>query len=298
MINNLNTIDALSMGEEKITKHHNTNESEFKGKLKVTYIENVFGSYLCNYCNHSYFSNKNNHILVKCLNPDCGFESRTFDFFLDLAVNIPEPPKEQSPVYVAKPSSRKKNQRHQKKKKKQQPQKKIKITEEEEEEEVKNENEENTEEKTKENDVPESNLKAEDENHVKKETEQTKAETEVKNKLESETTQKELTENLKNEEKAMHKEAKKQEAANETKNKVQQDTSKPEKEEETKNEQKQEEEEKKEELIIPEENELPFRVIENKKLDVVPYLDKDLYLLYEPNYKKHTCNYKVKIHRI
>jgi len=47
------------MGEEKITKRQAV-ESEFKGKLKVTYIENIFGSYLCNYCN----PNLNSKILL------------------------------------------------------------------------------------------------------------------------------------------------------------------------------------------------------------------------------------------
>ena len=67
---------------------------------------------------------------------------------------------------------------------------------------------------------------------------------------------------------------------------------------EEKPQQKEEEEKKTEEIcdqnhFEAEESELPFRVIENKKLDVVPYLDKDLYLLYEPNYKKHNVNFKV-----
>ena len=43
-------IDALSIGEEKICKSHAPQISEFKGKSKVTYIENIFGAYLCNYC--------------------------------------------------------------------------------------------------------------------------------------------------------------------------------------------------------------------------------------------------------
>lgn len=54
------------------------------GKAKWTPVENIFGSYLCNY------RNTINYIeLVECL--DCGHISRTFDFCLDLAIQISKP---------------------------------------------------------------------------------------------------------------------------------------------------------------------------------------------------------------
>ncbi len=178
---------------------------------------------------------KKNLIQVKCLNPNCGFESRTFDFFLDLAVNIPEPHKEKE-TYIAKPStsSKKRNNKRTHKKIKQ---KKIKITDEE--EEIKEEEDEN-EGKEDENEGKEEKIEGKEEKIEGKEE-----------KIEGK------------EEKIKEKEEKEKQAEPEEKNEN-----------------------------LPE-KELPFRPIDNSKLESVPYLDKDLYLLYEPNYKSHNINYQV-----
>jgi hypothetical protein len=42
-------LDALTTGEEK-TPIGRINKTKTEGKPKKTIIENVFGSYLCNYC--------------------------------------------------------------------------------------------------------------------------------------------------------------------------------------------------------------------------------------------------------
>lgn len=62
---------------------------------------------------------------------------------------------------------------------------------------------------------------------------------------------------------------------------------------EEKIEEKKDNQEEKETKNDSPEKELPFRPINNSKLDIVPYLDKDIYMLYEPNYKKHEVNYSV-----
>ncbi|CAD8082977.1 unnamed protein product [Paramecium primaurelia] len=67
-------LDALSTGEEN-THIGRINKTKTNGKPKRTIVENIFGSYLCNY--------------LECL--DCGFVSRTFDFCLDYTVQIRKP---------------------------------------------------------------------------------------------------------------------------------------------------------------------------------------------------------------
>lgn len=47
--NNLQIQDALSTGEEKVMKARGETSDNTEGKSKMTVIENIFGSYLCNY---------------------------------------------------------------------------------------------------------------------------------------------------------------------------------------------------------------------------------------------------------
>lgn len=67
-------LDTLSIGEEKwLVSPEMKMTEKVKGKHKYTYVEQLFGGYLCNFlkCNH------------------CNYSSRTFDFYLDLIIQIP-----------------------------------------------------------------------------------------------------------------------------------------------------------------------------------------------------------------
>jgi len=71
-------LDALSTCEEKMLSKMEIAKAKEHGKRRITYVDNVFGGFLCNY--------------LCCL--DCKYVSRTFDFSLDVALNIyKEPPK-------------------------------------------------------------------------------------------------------------------------------------------------------------------------------------------------------------
>lgn len=194
---------------------------------------------------------------------------------MDLSVNIPEKQKEKESVYISKPStstsSRKRNnqKRHIKKKKHQ---KIIKITDDAEEEESQQDNNENNGENEEKTEIflektekdHEMLPKKEKEEYIPNNCSQEIFKTPQENEISKEKNEIPPNKNEKQTEKISSSQ------------------------EERKNI-----EEIAADKVFEENDELPFRPIDNKKLDIVPYLDKDLYLLYEPNYKIHKVNYEV-----
>lgn len=82
-------LDALSTCEERRFTKQEVQDAKKGGKHKLTTVEKYFGGYLCN--------------VVKCM--DCNYVNRTFDFFLDIALNIDrEKPK------VVQPKKKKKEE--------------------------------------------------------------------------------------------------------------------------------------------------------------------------------------------
>lgn len=84
-------LDSLSLGEEKWFKIDKSQEKKSKMKKRETHIEKTFGGYLVNYCKILIYIkiifNIYKFFVVKCL--ECKEISRTFDFFMDLSVQIP-----------------------------------------------------------------------------------------------------------------------------------------------------------------------------------------------------------------
>ena len=92
-------LDALSSCEERRFSKEDVKAARTIPKRKLTEVERIFGGYLCN--------------VVKC--NDCNYKNRTFDFCLDIALNIDRDrkivmPKTKVKPHIVEPKNKKKQE--------------------------------------------------------------------------------------------------------------------------------------------------------------------------------------------